>query len=760
MNQRNSEKNRIRWHLYVLFPVIVCMFILSGCHRKNSVKENMTENAEEQTEEVEEVYYRVRETILPNPDTEIVKIAETTEEKRWVQEISFGMQGDTAYRLVRFSGSRITTGRGMYLQVIKPPYTEWKTYSVSTEYWNENPYENYEVKEIMVTQDNQVYMVVTNFIWDTKTDAYYLGLWNEDENGKILCEIPKSVMNKEESSYNDRITFFSEDDIYKYRIRGRKISKLTEDLQQEKEYVLPEGLWGLLRNPDSQVIYWYGIQKEKFGIWALEDGAPRLDVQEVFSEMGAYDNQFIHAACSGTDTIYVTDGNTLWRIGTAVEAVCDFIEQGYVIETINSMSVVDETVYLLTQVDGEYCFLTLSEEERPRDKQEITLSSLPFIYLKELVARFNRRSDTYHITMISPENGESNQDYHQRIQMELVAEKGPDLFVMFERDATGYARNGYLKDMEDILSKEENIWQVAKDNAKIDGIQYGIPYRMSLWMDVYSKEITGNRSTWTMEEMMEAVQESDAELLTDSEEAYGSVVRYILNDRTNTHYIDWSCMKSHLKEEPFLRVMKFAKKYLRTTQQYSRDIDFSDYGPALKKGIIASVNSSVDPCTLNFYYRVFNGKPAFIGQPKSDGGSVYVYTSNLYVSSTTDKEEGIQEFISYLLSEATQLQDSKNGTAQMPVRMDVMDEFLEYCREPGRTIIVSGVNYVEKGLTDEQIELYKEFFERAEPEPDSDDELYDIMCEELVPYLDGYRTLEEVADIMDNRVQLYLNERK
>ena len=184
------------------------------------------------------------------------------------------------------------------------------------------------------------------------------------------------------------------------------------------------------------------------------------------------------------------------------------------------------------------------------------------------------------------------------------------------------------------------------------------------------------------------------------------------------------------------------------------------YGLALKKGLIASVTSSVSPWTLNFYYQVFNGKPSFIGQPRSDGGGVYVYTNCIYVSSTTDKEEGIQEFITYLLSETTQLRNSENGNVLMPVRMDIMDEFLEYCREPGKTATFLGIDYVEKCLSDEQIELYKEFFERAEPTPDGDNELYDIICEELVPYLDGNRTLEEAADIMDNRVQLYLNERK
>ena len=248
------------------------------------------------------VMNRVRETILPNPDTEIIRIAKTTEaveefeEKRWVREISYKIQGDIVYRLACLEKSRRITGRGLYLQVIKPPYTEWKTYSVSTEYWDENPYENYEVKELMVTQENQIYMLVTNFIWDTKTDAYYLGVWKENENGEILCEIPESVINKEESSHNDKITIYSENDIYKYRIGGRKVSKLTEDLQLEKEYVLPEGLWGLLRNPNSQITYWYGIQKEKFGIWTLEDGMPRLKIQETFPEFGAYDNQFIRAA--------------------------------------------------------------------------------------------------------------------------------------------------------------------------------------------------------------------------------------------------------------------------------------------------------------------------------------------------------------------------------------------------------------------------------------------------------------------------------
>lgn len=51
-------------------------------------------------------------------------------------------------------------------------------------------------------------------------------------------------------------------------------------------------------------------------------------------------------------------------------------------------------------------------------------------------------------------------------------------------------------------------------------------------------------------------------------------------------------------------------------------------------------------------------------------------------------------------------------------------------------------------------------FEDARPEPQIPSELADIIQEELAPFFAGDCSAEEAAGKLDNRVQLYLEERK
>ena len=48
----------------------------------------------------------------------------------------------------------------------------------------------------------------------------------------------------------------------------------------------------------------------------------------------------------------------------------------------------------------------------------------------------------------------------------------------------------------------------ALETGRIDGVLYGIPYQCILFLNAYSKDFAGERTFWTLPELMEAVREA------------------------------------------------------------------------------------------------------------------------------------------------------------------------------------------------------------------------------------------------------------
>lgn len=118
--------------------------------------------------------------------------------------------------------------------------------------------------------------------------------------------------------------------------------------------------------------------------------------------------------------------------------------------------------------------------------------------------------------------------------------------------------------MEGIIDDPSLFLNAALENGRVDGVTYGIPYSCTLYSLVFSQKVAGDRQSWTVEEMMKAVRESEAKTLYwyfSQNNAYSIVLQCGLYDNENTAYIDWKAGESHLDEQPFMELLKFAKEY-------------------------------------------------------------------------------------------------------------------------------------------------------------------------------------------------------
>lgn len=752
-----------RWScLFMRIIIPFLLFSLTGCGAGNGA-----EDAEANVESnMPQTYYRIQETAIPDPN---MALTDELTGNGWVRELDLQFAGGRLYRLAQAWGTvdGIEQTTGYYLQILEEPYSAWENSSIPSIVWDDTlEYEGwqYQPEKIAAVTEDEVYLVVQKIemTGGQFQQVPYLGslrLWRNEETGKpegtLLGVLPDEV--RVENLYRSREGIW-----YSYRTSGSKITVLDEMLQVKEGRRVDGKSDGLLDGTEGDGILWYGSREDSFGIWTTDNTA-------AFSGVIQNTDSYYLVTESGNGSFYGADIKGIWKAAadTEPELICSFFENGYILDEVQAIRVLDENrMELLVRLDGSEVLLRMEKQEGVQaEKEEIVLAlgdENPL--LMDYVSKFNRRNENYRVTVRLQEANETGQEFIDRLQMELAAGRGADLLMNGQIDATAMARNGYLQELTDILDDEDGLWTAAMECGRIDGVTYGIPYAGQLFFATYSEKLTGGRENWTIREFMQAVEASDAEILQYGFSGADIVFYYGLLDNDNAELIDWENGESHLTEDLFLEILGFASRYADRGQ-----IPQEDVGEALKEGRIAAEGSvCLELSELNYREACFEGEPANIGFPRSEGNGIYVTPNMLYVNAGSEVKDGAYEFLRFLVSEEGQrryVERNRAGDSAslMPVRLELLEEMTALeMRKAGETTARSatGVLFAKDGFTQAQKERFDRLLERAEPGDWYAAEIMSIVYEELEPYFAGQRTAAEAAANLDNRVQLYMDERK
>lgn len=779
----NSKTAQRLWKMMIVlcFSVI----ILTGCGGAKQETE-----ADGQTDQNRNNCL-IQDYELPDADEAMQPLMKAGD---WTRQLDIRLGGNSVYRLTQLWGKwqepegfiapegtesnwealkETDITLGYYLQVLSPPYQEWINYDISSLYWEENAEEHYLPMQLYPTDSGKVYCS-GDFIEDADSSgADFVGLWNADTSGEVLGKTAEYSITKE--------TFWvTEGGFYLYEPSAGTLTRLDERLESQQEWKITEQLYGILPSQESDDVYLYGRSNEDVVIRNLQDGIDGIDgieVIDVVTDIDAYDYQ---AALSENGNFYLADLQSLWKIRAeeGAEQLCDLIKRDYLLERIYDMYVTaEEEVLLLTEFEEAYHILEVTESEEPLPEKQIIVMAIGEcpLELENAIYEFNRQSSLYRIELMLPKEAETGLEFADRVQLEIAAGRSPDVLATDVITPADAVQNGYLQKVEGMLENEAEYWQAALDTGRVDGVLYGIPYECRLEFAVYSQELVGERSSLTLSELMQLVKDSDVEILQADFDGMDIVEYYGLFDNSNTAFIDWEKGESHLTQEPFLELLEFARQYADTRGNLLEGKDYADEerGKLLQSGKIAAeipfpYMDSLD--MLNYLEACFAGKPACIGFPREEGNGIYVTAQCLYLSSTTEVKDGFQEFVRFLLSKEQQERYIRPGKSITALGSDptitIRNSAIEYLIQWKKSEKLSdgqrtwlGTTYSAAGFTDEQEQRFRFIMENARPRDWYTMDIRDIIREELEPYFAGQKTATEVAEILDKRVQLYLDER-
>lgn len=737
----------------IYFFILTVMLFLAGCSVNTSGRQEGEGGKQDSPSEQEESFspYIIHEITIPNPD---VTLADKLPDGAWINGTKYQLWKDTLYRIaeVRQNAEDAEVVRAQYLQELKPPYESWQSHEFNVSGREEG--KTYFMDELQVTEEGKLYVS----LYCPEDGTKYIGEWREN-TCELCCQIPETIAGSSFLADGERI--------YRYTRAGTDLD-VSEGMQSSRQ-VLAGQIYGLLKNPNDDRLVWYGKDLYGAAVYGVEGKERIIDAKETVNSYEYY------ADYAETGELFLVDADGLWCCDPNPRQLFYFADKDYLPDKIGGIGVQDkENILLLAEYEGGACLLQIEENEeaaQKNDKQEMILSiEESSSGLRRAVMKFNRQSDNYHITIQTRDKGEEREDYITRLQMEITAGKGPDILADWFLDIEAYAKNGYIQSLEGVINEKDAFVQGALECGKIDGITYGIPFDFSFFFAAFSKDLTQGRDAWTLSEMIEAVRTSDVQIFAQAMTGMEIVWYCGLVDNDNKELIDWEAGESHLTEKPFLELLAFAKEYEDDGRFRTEEI-----GEMQKQGAYAAEISGLSNLQeLNYLEARFQGEEDCIGFPRSIGNGIYVDAAPcLYLNTASDKREGFEEFVHFLTSEKIQNEytsfrmnpfSSVDGySVRLPLRLSALeDNLLLETKEksnPDRKQTATGLVYYEDALNEEQVRQFRRLVNKAYPDRWFASELINILFEELQPYFDGVKTAEEAAGALDNRVQLYLDER-
>lgn len=347
-----------------------------------------------------------------------------------------------------------------------------------------------------------------------------------------------------------------------------------------------------------------------------------------------------------------------------------------------------------------------------------------------------------------------------KLELDIIRNQGPDIVISGNALSWNrYFRLGIFEDLYPYLADDDTFnWadyyehhiKAYEVEHKLYGISVAESYPDTL---IVRQADIGNRTEWNLDEFIAFVDSFDSVQTILSDPTKMAVLDLCLYANGDI-LVDWNNQNVNFNRDFVTKVLEFANRFI-DDDKYHDSIPLDLWAGSGDIKVYRAYDGTGFPGSYHVYSSIMGEPISFIGYP-SENGSGIIIRSDFLLSLTagSQNKEVAWHFISYYIAESLMSKAGYRKRADEAMESEGIWYLDRRFTEPfywtpfndnNDIIDVTKTAYFDLLARDVKIRIY-------------DQQLETIIKEEAGIYFGGHKSLDEVVDVIENRITLYVSE--
>ncbi len=636
------------------------------------------------------------------------------------------------------------------------------------------------------SDESGIYLMSQSIQWNSEytkmLDAEYkIIVCEPDGTVKEKLDITEAIMDKgseDEAVYVSDIVCDSEGNIcvtdnatfvMAFDSDGRKIADINCDN------------WGngFLRADNGTVYYSYtGTLTRKQSFAPVNIKADKLG-----KKVGELSSFMTFNYCIDADeAVWLSEENTLvtYNLKTKEKKkVLDWLDYDITVDSVRMLEVMEDgTIIVCIESMGQeqpvYEMAVFKESDEPlNEKTIITYATFGAdAEIMEGIVRFNKNSEKYRIKVVDYYCEENYEDAWDEYNQAVLDEGFADIVNVGWSNYQMMAEKGLYADLSEFMNADEEINREDYfDNIlsayEVDGKLYAMPVSFTISTLMGKEKIWGDKDTLSLEDIKITV-DSMSENAEIMEGMSQTDFVFLMLQGSLDKFIDWESGECYFNSDEFVEILYLSKKF---PEKSGLDM-FSGYtADKFRKDQVLLYDfelAGID--TYQMTKKLLGDEIRSVGYPGANGGLIQNSGSLFAISNESPHKDIAWEFIKSMISENYQ---TNYIYYYNPIHKGAFEKMTEramekeyYIDEKGKEVEKAKMSYILEDIeidiyaaTKAEVEEYKKIVEGATTLATYEQKIMVIVEEEAEAFFDNKKSAEEVAQIIQNRAKIYVNER-
>ena len=508
-------------------------------------------------------------------------------------------------------------------------------------------------------------------------------------------------------------------------------------VRNDAVYFAADAAWMIACKPDGERLWkqaapeinsFFAAQDGRLLAWARQEQAVYAVEDDTIQVVCALPTLF----CTGTEQLYpgentpydciICTGDVFF--GWSIEEAFCGIGNGQYLGLEYDPSAADE--------GGQYLFWLTPAEGDLSEKRIIRVAGSRSSILSMAIRDFASMYPEYQVEYVDYDalHGEQAE---QRLLMDMLYGECPDLLFVNGLPFEQYARQGLLEDLyayldaDEALSRED-LTQNLLCALETDGALYCLPQTYLLDTAVGLQETVGGKEGWSMTAFLDTAQAHPEITSIFAQENGQGMLELLLLHAPGT-FVDYEAAEARFDSPDFLRLLALAEAQKRPEAEPGRDVLQSGQ-TLLEELMIVRAEEFEEQYTSELQGCVFSGFPGA-------GQASFYLTLPMAIPVNAREKTGAWAFLKLLITEDLYAARSRGGW--LPLQADFEEKTAAMTDSAAQALL--------RGLQQTAQTLF--YYDEA---------VQTILREELPYFLAGDQTASQIADRIQGRVQLYLQE--